>query len=402
MRFGMILLALIMLLSLAGSLIPQKEEAMTYVRAYGAKTAGLLIRYGLDDLFHTPVFILLEVLLCGNLILCSLTRFPAARRAFRELKRRAAEAEPDHPLAPGEAERIRAALKRMRFRQESAVFSRNAHGVYGSFLVHLSILVILLFGSLVLSTPEIRDRTVFPGDSVALEDGTVLTCLSFHIEDETGKLDYASLLRAENADGSRTKEQEVRVNEPMRFGPYKIYQQTYGTAGRALVHNDLNGEEETFFLTEPAFLSIDSRNGVYYDTLYPAFIQEEDGSYTLITSTAVGYADPVYSVQTITDGGATQVLVFPDETIRIGDITFTFLSPTEYPGLRIKRVSPALYGGLYAGFGLMVLALWLCFFAVPVCVRVEENGYAVCSPKARDGLELSLREILQPETTREE
>ena len=53
------------------------------------------------------------------------------------------------------------------------------------------------------------------------------------------------------------------------------------------------------FLTDPCFLSIDGRNGVYFQALYPGFIREEDGNYTLVTSTASSYEDPVYSIQSI-------------------------------------------------------------------------------------------------------
>ncbi len=397
MRFGMILLVLVMLCSLAGSLIPQGEQDMTYVRSYGASAAVTLKTLGLTDIFHAWYFILLEILLCGNLILCSILRFPAARRAFAGLKEQTRTAEPDQPLAAGQAEHVREVLRRNRFRQDGSLWHKNGAGVYGSFLVHLSILVILLFGSLVLMTPQVQDRTVMPGESLTLEDGTVITCLSFHIEDETGRLDYASRLRAAAPDGREVKEQEIRVNEPLRFRGYKIYQQTYGTAGRVQIRNSDNGAEEIMYLMEPCFLSIDGRNGVYYRALYPGFLQEEDGSYTLITSTSSGYADPVYDVQSIVDGSAASVLVFPGETLQIGEHSFTFLDPAEYPGLRIKRLSPVLYGCLYFGFALMVAALYLCFFATPVCVRVEEDGYAIRSPKSQEGLLISLQAALQGE-----
>ena len=397
MRFGMILLAAVIACSLAGSLIPQGESAMTYVQAYGATAAKIILDLGFADIFHTWYFYALEILLCGNLILCSLVRFPKTGKLFPELKRKASEAEPAEALQPGQAEKLREMLKRSGFRPEGEVWSKNGIGAYGSFLVHLSILVVLGFGSLVLMTPKITDRTVMPGESLQLEDGTKVTCLSFHIENAEGKLDYASLLRAESADGRESREQEIRVNEPMRIGGTKIYQQTYGTAGRALIRNDTNGAEETVYLTEPCFLSIDSRNGVYFQALYPAFVREEDDSYTLITSTSMGYSDPVYSVQSISDGASASVLVFPGESIRIGEVSFTFLEPTEYPGLRIKQVSTALYGGLYFGFGLMIAALYLCFFLAPVCVRVTGEGYAICSSRTQEGLKLRI----QAETGRE-
>jgi len=89
------------------------------------------------------------------------------------------------------------------------------------------------------------------------------------------------------------------------------------------------------------------------------------------------------------------VLVFPGETLQIGEHSFTFLDPAEYPGLRIKRLSPILYGCLYFGFALMVAALCLCFFATPACVRVEEDGFAIRSPNPQEGLLINLKAALE-------
>jgi len=105
----------------------------------------------------------------------------------------------------------------------------------------------------------------------------------------------------------------------------------------------------------------------------------------------------VYSVQSIADGASASVLAFPGETLQIGEVRFTFLMPTEYPGLRIKEVSTALYAGLYFGFGLMVAALYLCFFMAPVCVRVNEDGYQVHSPKPQEGLKIRIQTAAEEE-----
>lgn len=202
------------------------------------------------------------------------------------------------------------------------------------------------------------------------------------------------MLTVRSADGAQEKRQEIRVNQPMRFGEYKIYQQTYGTAGRVKITNHENGAEETMYLTDPCFLSIDGRNGVYFQALYPGFIRDAEGNYTLITSTSASYQDPVYAIQSISDGMSASVLAFPDEKLRLGDISFTFLSPAEYPGLRIKHVSSWLFGGLYFGFGLMVAALYLCFFAIPVYIRVTGDRYAVRSPKNQQGLMIDLQAMM--------
>ncbi len=385
MRFGMILLVLVMALSVVGSLIPQKEQAMTYVRAYGAEKATLLMALGWNDLFHTWYFLALEGLLCINLLLCSILRFPRTVHAGEQLMKTAEDSSTETPCDSAQLQRMKEFLLSHGFRKRNAatgeVYTRHFLGFYGSFLTHLSILWVLLFGSLVLMTPQTEDLTVMPGESLVLSDGTRILCESFHIEDGQGKLDYASTLHAISADGKQEKIQEIRVNEPMRFGNYKVYQQTYGTAGRVRIVNHATETEDTLFLTESCFLSIDGQNGVYFEALYPGFVQDDDGNYTLVTNTSGSYPDPVYRIQTIAEGMSTSVLAFPDETLSLGEIDFTFLLPAEYPGLRIKHVSSVFYGALYFGFGLMIAALYLCFFMVPAAVSVREDGYSVVSPK---------------------
>jgi hypothetical protein len=93
----------------------------------------------------------------------------------------------------------------------------------------------------------------------------------------------------------------------------------------------------------------------------------------------------------------TPVLAFPDETLTIGDVSFTLLEPVSYPGLRIKHMNAAVLGALYAVFALLVAALYLCFFMTPVAVCVNENGYAVISPKTQTGLMIELEALLGEE-----
>ena len=48
-------------------------------------------------------------------------------------------------------------------------------------------------------------------------------------------------------------------------------------------------------------------------------------------------------------------------------------------------------------FALLVAALYLCFFMMPVAVCVNENGYAVISPKTQTGLMIELEALLGEE-----
>ena len=401
MRFGMLLLLLVIACSFAGSMIPQERTAMEYVQRYGAKTAQAILFLKLDDVFSAPYFIALMAALCANLTLCSIVRLPRTMRAGDALIRNTAKAQADRPLSPAQADKLRAYFTARRYRAREVdgarVYTKHMAGFYGSFLTHLSILLVLGVGSAVVMLAQVSDRVVMPGETVALDGGTRLTVESFHIENELGELDYASVVTASTADGKDSRRAEIRVNEPMRFGEYKIYQQTYGTAGSVVIENLTNGASETMLLTEPSLLTLDGVNGLFYSALYPGFVQDADGTVTLITSTSGAYVDPVYDVRTVVDGETTAVLAFPGEALTIGKVRFTMGDPVAYPGLRIKRMPGAVLGALYAVFVLMVAALYLCFFAPPVCAKVTDEGFALRSPKAQTGLLLELDALLEEE-----
>ena len=133
---------------------------------------------------------------------------------------------------------------------------------------------------------------------------------------------------------------EFSVNHPVSMGDYKVYQQTYGTTGRITV-TDKAGHSDSFYVEPQDFLSADGENGIWFDDLYPGYEQDETGALTLITSTSGHYENPVYVFVLRNNGNSEQMLAFPDDTVEIGDLTFTFNEPVEYPGLRIKR-SPAV------------------------------------------------------------
>ena len=399
MTFGMLLLVAVIAFSFAGSMIPQQRPAMEYVSRYGATAGEWIVRLGLDDVFATPVFIALMAALALNLTLCSVVRVRRLRGSGARLMDRARDAQVTP--APGKQEAICHFLRRRGYtvREEAGVTlcSHWLFGAYGSFLTHLGLLAVLLAGALALYGGQITDETVMPGQTLTLSDGTTIEVLSFRIEDETGRLDYASELRMTDAQGQSSAQALVRVNEPMRFGRYKVYQQTYGTAGAMLLRNAATGGSDTVYLTEPTFLTVDGQTGVFFAALYPGYIEAEDGSVTLITSTSGAYADPVYDLRVMAQGQMTPVLAFPGEELTLGDITYIPGEPVSYPGLRIKSIAPAVLGVLYASFVLLIAALTMCFFMRPVCVAVRPEGYAIVSQRPQLGLSLELEALTREE-----
>jgi len=403
MQFGMILLALVIACSVAGSLIVQQREPMEYVNRYGENAAKVIMALQLNDVFSSAYFLVLMAALCLNLTLCSLVRLPKTVKAAAKLLSRAEAVPVEHPLALEQAQKVGAYLKRNGYRLRETegrrIYSKNLPGFYGSFLTHLSFLLILVVGALAVVAADVTDQTVMPGETLTLADGTTITVESFQIEDETGLLDYASKIVMRSADGMKEAAKEIRVNEPLSFGGYKVYQQTYGTAGTVRIDNLANGASEVMHLTESCFLTLNGVDGLFFQALYPGYLKAEDGTVTLITSTSGAYTDPVYDVLSVAEGSMTPVLAFPEETLTIGDVSFTFLEPTSYPGLRIKYVSPAVLGALHAVFVLMVAGLYLCFFMVPTAVAVTEEGYAIVSPKPPTGLIIGLNACLDEEET---
>lgn len=404
MTFGMILLVLILACSVAGSLIAQGNTPDYYVQTY-PDWHGTILKLKLDDIFASWYFIALMALLCLNLTLCSLIRVRNVVKASRAAGANAARRESKVQLTDQGMQKLKTFLEVRHFRRQTiedkTVYSKNALGWYGSFLTHLAILLTLALGAAALYLPQVTDRTCIPGESLTMEDGARIGVESFSIEDEAGKLDYASVIHMTLADGSSSGPQRISVNHPLSFGNYKVYQQTYGTAGAVTVKNTENGGEDRFILDEMCFLSLDSVNGVWFEALYPGYIRDEEGNFTLITQTSGSYPDPVYQVLLASEGVYTPVMVFPGETLSVGGVDFTFEDPVEYPGLRIKYTPAIVNALLFAAFALMVLGLWFCFFQTPAIVAVGEKGYTVAGPKPQ-GLQMELEALLKSEIKKEE
>lgn len=404
MTFGMILLALILLCSFPGSVIAQGNQPDWYVQTY-PDWHGVILKLGLDDVFNSWYFVVLLALLCLNLTLCSLIRIRTVVKASKMAASSAASRKTKVLLNAEKHAQLREFLESRHYKKEvfgeTTVYSKNAIGWYGSFVTHLAILLTVLFGAAALYLPRVMDQTCFPGESLHMEDGTSIAVDSFRIENAEGKLDYASIIEIILPNGNRSGKEEISVNYPLSFGGYKVYQQTYGTAGAVTVRNTETGGEDYFLLNEMCFLSLDSINGIWFEALYPGYIRDESGNFTLITQTSGSYEDPVYQVLLASEGVYTPVMVFPGETLSVAGVEFTFEDPVEYPGLRIKKTPESVNAMLFTAFGLMVLGLWFCFFQTPAIVAVREEGYTVAGPKPQ-GMELELAALLETENRNEE
>ena len=403
MRFGIILLCLIAVLSIVGTAIPQGREIAWYAQTYrGAH--GTILMLQLNDVFGSWYFQLLLILLSLNLTLCSLVRIrsvSAAKAGEREALLRMPQS---FPLDEEQHDAVRDGLRAMHCKEEAEgetmIFRKNGFGRYGSFLTHLSILLTILFGAMALYLPETQDRSCLPGEAVRMEDGTEIAVESFRIENEEGRLDFTSELTVKLPDGRESGLREIKVNHPLSFGPWKVYQQTYGTAGCVTVQNLDTGLDDTLTLTDLVFLSLDGVNGLWYEAVYPDLIRDPSGNVTLVTNTSGSYPNPVYQVQTASDGVYTPILAFPGEELQVGNLKFRFEKPVEYPGLRIKYTPGLINALLCASFLLMIAGFYITFFCQPVLVRLDPDGCAVGGPKP-EGTRIRVQEWIEESKAKE-
>ena len=390
MQFGLILLGVIILVSVAGSVIPQNNEAMYYVRNY-PNLYQVIFALKLNQVFSSWYFLALVILLCINLAVCT----------YRQLKKSMAEEAVPASFTPqvtfreGQEAEVRSYLEGMKCRAETngdvTRYTGREIGKYGSFLLHFGILLTVFFWGLGSVVPKILDQTCYPGESIRLEDGTEIRVDRFSIEDSTGRLDYSSDIEVILPDGRSSGVRTVSVNHPVSMGDYKIYQQTYGTAGRITV-TDSKGHSDSFYVDPQDFLSADGENGIWYDNLYPGYEQDETGALTLITATSGHYENPVYVFVLRNQGESEQMLAFPGDTVEIGDLTFRFDEPVEYPGLRIKHSPGVINLFLLLSVILLTAGLYLIFFLRPINVLVNKEGFT--QNGRNESLALSLKQLL--------
>lgn len=390
MKAANILLVLVALLCGLSSLIPQGRELPFYAENY-PQAYTLIYRTHFYDLFSSWYFVLLMGFLCLSLLVCAAQMFRRALKNSREDGMRAARLPNTEKLEPGQLEELRRWAASRRCKEEkigdSLVFRKNRIGYWGLFLLHLSVLLVVFFGVFALAMPQVTDRDCRPGESVSLEDGTEIAVESFSMKNESGQLDYASVIHITLPDGQRSASQEIKVNYPMTFCKVKVFQWTYGVSPSVMTRSKLDGTVQFFDLDKPVFLSEDGMTGVQYLGTFEAEDQDDPKAEKTV----------FYQVRLVSKGTTMpDMAVLPGESISLGDWEFIFQNPY-YPGLRIKQMPfPYANSLLEAAMVLLLLGLFLCFYLRPVLVRADETGYTVAGPRP-DKTRMELRKLLEKE-----
>ncbi len=327
---------------------------------------------GNESIYSSWYFILAFAMLGLNLTLCSVLRVFGIRAQRKALYRKA-EAD-EATLAVKQAEPW---LKSHHFRKTDEGYLKHGLGFYGSFLTHASMLLLMISAACLFALAERQDINLCVGDTAELPDGTQLTVEAFSLEDESGKTEYTSALRALLPDGTEA-EGRALVNHPLRLGRYIIYQQNFAYAAVLGIRTDADAEEEALKLDEPAFLSLDGENGIWYSQLF-GNVTEENGEVRVSRGTEV--INPAYEVSIIEGGKEQGGLIYPGTTVTAAGVYYTFYEPEAFPGLRVKTQPDWALWLLYASFAMMTVGLYLCFFQIPEAAQIKADGIAIAGRK---------------------
>ncbi len=249
-KIGLIVMIVIAGLSLIGGVIPQNAPRDFYLQQYGPGFGKLLLTLELDHVFRTNYYSILLIAFSLMVFACALKRLPVAIRLARrpeplteieQLRKQPFKASLILDVDPEEARlHIVDVLKRRFYKVATKAVdsrtyvqaSKNAFSRYGSFILHLSFVLLLIGGLAIARFGRERIHEVRVGNSfdfVAARGETInVDVEDFRVEtDNEGRLrDYICEVEAAGKDLGRAW-YRIRPNHPLGYGGVDIYLESY-------------------------------------------------------------------------------------------------------------------------------------------------------------------------------
>jgi len=256
-RLTLALLILLAAASILGTVIPQREGMVEFARRLSPAMLEVFEALRLFDVYHSFWFRFLISALALNLVVCSLNRLSPTLRRLRSQPRpdrtKPFEETPPHRRFP-----VSRPVEEVTVRAEALLHGRTANrarkdttngsflygergrfSVFGVYIVHLSVLLILLgsiLGSLTgfeafVNIPEGdgTDTVRLRGSGGELKLGFRVECKDFFVSfyDDGTPREYRSTLRF--VANGEAEEAAVRVNHPFTYQGIRFYQASYGS-----------------------------------------------------------------------------------------------------------------------------------------------------------------------------
>jgi cytochrome c biogenesis protein len=385
------LLAFIAVASILGTLVKQQAPPAEYLSVYSESTYTIIRFLGLDDVFHSRWFVAVMALFVLNMLFCSLPRF------VRLLKSRAVVKVPGEKALDAMALRclvqgkkiddIAGVFKGYRNAQSnegSRVLERGSLGRYGVYMVHLSIIIILVGGliglifgyrgPLMLAKGDIKDSIMVRGSEAKRQPlGFALKLNDFKVSfyPSGEPKDYVSNVEVlEN--GKSLFKKSIRVNDPLSYKGVNIYQANYGS--NPVFVFDVGGQRVEF-----------GQGGVYQkNNLHLLAVRYEKSVHNFGPGVLMAYVQDGQPQTTwfLKDVPRLREKSILGTTVRLDDIKEEF-----YTGLEVAR-DPGVWV-VWFGFALILFGLYVNFFLYHRRIYLVEgsNGVLVAGTalKNREG-----------------
>jgi cytochrome c biogenesis protein len=406
--FASVKLTIALLLTLAatsivGTLIPQNEEPMAYVQAFGELLYRVFALIGLFDMYHCWWFRTLILLLVINIVVCSIDRLKANRKIlfvrhprfnlarYRQLKNKseftencdAAQLKSIYPPV------ISRSFRYQRLEQTDdgfAVYGESGRWTrFGVYVVHLSV-VILLIGGLIGSIFGFDGFVNIPEgatvQSIQLRNsdrklplGFAIRCDDFNVDfyDSGAPKEYRSRITILKQN-KPVFQKDIIVNDPLHYAGISFFQSSYGNLPPDEVILNFASLATGIIYTKKA--KIDE----------PLILTEDLGTFVLKSYTRQAdfrghnIGEAFTGVLTAPDGRSVEVtlpLKFPSfDKMRRGRMVISVADfvPRYYTGLQVSK-DPGVWV-VYSGFILMIIGIYITFFTShqQICVEVASRG----------------------------
>lgn len=334
MKFAVGLLLVIGLVSVSGTLIPQNAHPDFYSHTYGTLPGALILRLGLNDVYHALWYVALFALLLLSTLFCVVSRVKPILIIIRE-----------HSLM--------AALEKI-----------------GSWILHIGLILLVLFFGLSNFFAEDGQIYGIPGSSRALPEES----MKVYFDDFTIDLvdnryvdQYTSTVRFTDLSDKVLAEGKISVNSPMTVNGIQFSQASYGYAVNVRL---LQKEEElgkTVLYQNQFAYSENSAIVLELVNVYPDYVETQEGPAT--KSTAMNNPYMLYRLY-VNERVIDMNLVPVGTDIQYMDFTFETSDPAIYPVLATRKDPFLPFVAL--GAAVFFAGLMLVFFA-PDRKKLEEK-----------------------------
>ncbi len=382
-------LVLIAATSIIGTIILQNGTQQQYISLYGEAFYNLIKVFNIDDMYHAWWFLLLIVILCINIVVCSIERLsitwkiifpkqlkfnPERFRKLKNLETFTIDKTSESISKDYETFLSKTVGKVIKKQTESGMVMYAEKGRWtriGVYVIHSSIILLIIgaliggiFGfkaSLQLDEGATSDVAFLFKKRTPVNMGFSIKCNEFDVKFyDTGAPEEfrSNLTIIENGKESFTK--DIRVNHPLRYKGINIFQSSYGTARPDSVVLDIIMQPDKDVTTKTIKIGqeiqLPEDQGLFK---LEGFLPHFDFRGNNLGEAFVGRI-------TQKDGNSFQIALpvkFPTfDKMRKGIFAFVVkeFEQKYYTGLQVTKDPGIWY--VYSGFILMIIGCWITFF----------------------------------------